>query len=66
MLSVTELRGSNLCISIHDLKYIDASIYSAANPEAEESSKQLVRKDESDRGNYKLLNLQLVCFPIII
>ncbi len=25
MLSVTELRGSNLSISVHDLKYVDSS-----------------------------------------
>jgi len=53
LLSVTELRGSNLSISVHDLKYIDASA-NLGNMEQGESFNQLMIKDENDASNKQL------------
>jgi hypothetical protein len=50
LLSVTELRGSNLSISVHDLKYIDATNASATNPDTGDYSKKFIIKDEDNGG----------------
>lgn len=51
MLSVTELRGSNLSISVHNLKYIDASSCEATNLDnLNVSGREINKKDEVEAG----------------